>query len=49
VDDLVSFLSGLDDQLSTQMDRVDTAYQAMLAAAPGSNGSSASVSVGASV
>jgi hypothetical protein len=49
VDELVSFLSGLDDQLSTQMDRVDTAYQAMLAAAPGSNGSSASLSVGASV
>jgi hypothetical protein len=40
---LVDFLSGLDEQLSTQMDRVDTAYQAMLAAAPGGNGGSASV------
>jgi hypothetical protein len=43
VDLLVTYLSSLDDQLSTEMDRVDTAYQAMLAAAPGSNASGSSV------
>lgn len=45
VDLLVTFLSALDDQLATEMDRVDTAYQAMLAAAPSSNAGSASVGV----
>ncbi len=46
---LVDFLLALDEKLGEQMDRVDTAYQAMLAAAPGdSGGASASVSVGAS-
>jgi len=46
---LVDFLLALDEKLGEQMDRVDTAYLAMLAAAPGDNGGgSASVSVGVS-
>jgi hypothetical protein len=46
---LVDFLLALDEKLGEQMDRVDTAYQAMLAAAPGDNGggASANLSVGA--
>lgn len=47
VDLLIGFLQPLDDQLTSEMDRVDTAYQAMLAAAPtGGGGNSASGSVG---
>lgn len=43
---LIGFLEPLDDQLSTEMDRVDTAYQAMLAAAPsGGGGNSGSTGV----
>lgn len=47
---LISFLEPLDEQLATEMDRVDTAYQAMLAAAPsgGGNSGSATGSIGAS-
>ena len=48
VQTLVDFLLALDDKLSEQMDRVDTAYQAMLAAAPGDNPGGANVSVGVS-
>ncbi len=43
---LIGFLEPLDEQLASEMDRVDTAYQAMLAAAPGGNGNGASGSVG---
>jgi len=46
VAELVAFLGGLDEQLSAQMDRVDTAFQAMLAAAPGHSGSGTSAGVG---
>lgn len=47
---LISFLEPLDEQLSTEMDRVDTAYQAMLAAAPsGGGGNSGSASAGVSL
>lgn len=48
VDLLIGFLEPLDDQLATEMDRVDAAYQDMLAAAPsggGGNGGGAGVSL----
>ena len=45
-DALIEALRGLEDQLEAEMGRINTAYQALLAARPGGLGGSASVATG---
>jgi len=44
-DALIEALRGLDEELKSELERVNTAYQAMLAARPGGSGASAGVGI----